>query len=167
LARVSYFYPLSGTFQKIYKKGGVGYGVEMSVLWRDCLEGYVTVDEFLKRGRVQEGSFKTTVKLFPLNVGFKYYFPFRYSQFYVGGGPLLLALRVHNETNLVTEKISREDLGFTVKFGNAFRIKEALFDLFVEYSYQKMRFTGNDDFVQWHKVDLSHFKAGLAVGVQF
>lgn len=167
VGRVSYVYPLGSVFQEIYSKGGFAYGAEWSILWKNCLEGYVSLEDFTKRGKTKEGGYHTTVKLYPLNVGVKYYFPFRFWQFYVGGGPLLLGLRVKNETNLVMKRISREDLGATIKFGNAFRIKEALFDIFVEYSYQKMRFTGDDGFELWHTVDLSHIKVGIAAGVQF
>lgn len=167
VGRIAYFYPLGGTFQQIYKKGGVGYGGEVSVVWRNCLEGYLSLEDFTKRGHTRVGNYKTTVKLYPLNAGLKYYFPFQNWQFYVGGGPLLLGLAVKNETNLVQKSIWRSDLGFTVKVGNAFKVKEGLIDIFIEYSCQKMRFTGDDGFEVFHTVDLSHIKGGVAVGVQF
>ncbi|MBX7067422.1 MAG: hypothetical protein K1X28_09340 [Parachlamydiales bacterium] len=165
----AYFLPTNDIYKKIYSHGSGIYGLEMSVhAWQE-LYAWTSVSYFSKGGRsIGEGD-KTELKLVPIGVGLKYFFPIGCWDIYLSGGILASYLHLHDYSPFVIQSNSKWTVGGTGKIGVLWNLAQYFFiDAFSSYSYMKFDFDStHGGKIVPHDVNLSGWSFGGAFGFRF
>jgi hypothetical protein len=156
--RVSYFYPFSHLFRKIYNDGGVDYGLEVSKKIYCDIYGWAGLDWFYKRGHSDGLHNKTSIRLNTGTFGLKYMYtlPFFDSlrgsipllqcvRSYIGLGAAYSKLRIWNHSHFVRERVNKYVWGGILKTGFQIDLGCGVFlDIFSDYTYQPVDFKGKN-----------------------
>jgi len=167
----AYFLATNSIFRKIYDNGGALYGPEITFKIFRNIYGFASVD-FLQKSGKSIGLFSPTkVGLIPLGIGFKYFVPFCYGDFYVGLGFQPTYLHTKDCSSYVIAKRSKWGFGGIVKIGTYFNLPHNfLVDVFIDYSPVKVPFHNNQaptGHVVPRKADISGNIFGIGIGHHF
>ncbi len=138
--RISQFYPNSSDMRELFGDG-VNFQLTGSCplcdgpdRWLDGVNLWAAVDYFSKSGRSIGLDEKTTLRMVPLTLGLKCFFPLN---FYAAGGLKYYFVRTHNDSDFVKKTVKIKGLGAVVETGfitplcNGF-----LLDVFMSYSFK-------------------------------
>lgn len=165
----AYYLPTNQIFKQIYGHGGGIYGLEMSVRTWQELYAWTSISYFSKDGRsIGEGD-KTELKLVPIGVGLKYFFPIGCWDIYLSGGVLASYLHLQDYSPFVIKSTSKWTVGGTGKIGVMWNFAEYFFiDAFTSYSYMKFDFDStHGGKIIPHNANLSGWAFGGAFGFRF
>ena len=141
--RPSYFYPISSDFRDIFHDGGVNYQITGSFPVYKGLSVYGAVDYFSKSSHTGTFHNKTSLRLVPLTLGLKYFFPSLGASipvnFYLAGGMKYYFVHTHNNgtPGIVRQTVNKNGMGGTVETGfiTTF-VKHLVLDIFASYSFR-------------------------------
>lgn len=162
------FIPTSHLFKKIYHSSGM-VGGELSGSLYGNLYGWFSVDWFSKRGHSLIGHSDTKVNYLPLGFGLKYFVPFCYGNWYIGGGAVAARIHTHDFSPFVAPTYSKWGWGGIAKVGALFDIYCSTFlDLFLNYSAVSAHSSDtNHGTVVPHKVKVHGVILGAGLGYRF
>jgi opacity protein-like surface antigen len=155
--KAHYFSPSEEAFRDIYG-GGIMYGGEASIaVWKE-VEVWFGVSFFSKKGELAFTKEETKVKIAPLGAGVRYSYPVNEKISIYGG--LGINYYSYKEENPLGE-VSKGGLGPVVKAGGLMKVtKEFIVDVYVDYSYCKMK---PADF----NINVGGIEAGIGLGYRF
>lgn len=151
-------------------RGEVGYR-----FWKPLIV-FVDGGYFQKEGQAVGGSLKTEIKVASLTLGLKaiYYFHDMIAG-YVGAGPRLFMVAIHNHSAYIRGK--DEAFGIGGGFDAGFWIfpfyrfcnfsKNVFLDLFADYSLKTMKIESDDAASDNSNVNIDSLTIGLGLGIRF
>jgi hypothetical protein len=159
--RAAAFFPSSNLFRKIYGNMSGDYQLEAATQICPHLDSWVNIDGYSKKGRSVGFSDPTRVSIANLSVGIK--LPYQIHEkfiIYIGIGPSLSWIFIHNKFHDYHQKKIQMVLGGIIKSGINYFINSNLFlDLFLDYLYQPAHFE--------RTVDIGGIKTGVGLGYRF
>lgn len=179
--RSSYFSPHSSNFRKFFHNGGANYQLTASApvcfqnesAWARGINLWAGVDYFSKTGKSSGFGEKTEIRLAPLTLGLKYFFPSFGCEnpfnFYAAGGMKYYFLRNRNHSHHVQRKINRSGMGGVLEVGCITLIQDHLIlDLFTSYSFKTFRAPSSKDLsIKTSGLNVSGLNVGAGIGYQF
>jgi len=155
--KAHYFSPSEEAFRDIYG-GGIMYGGEVSIgVWKE-VEVWFGVSFFFKKGELAFTKEETEVKIVPFGAGVRYSHPVNEKINIYGG--LGINYYSFKEENPLGE-VSKGGLGPVMRAGGLVRVtKEFIVDVYVDYSYCKMK---PADF----NINVGGIEAGIGLGYRF
>lgn len=159
--RAAAFYPTSSLFRKIYGDLLPSFQMEVNTPFGDRLDIWTNFEWVSQRGDSDGFNKPTSMHLATLGIGIKYLYPIRewYSA-YLGLGPCIAEIALHNQTSCERTKVSRTAFGVIVKSGLLFQLNSNYFaDFFLDYVYLASPFKT--------RADLGGVKLGAGLGVKF
>jgi hypothetical protein len=136
----AYFLPTDHNFRHIYG-GGALFGPEVTFEFFNQVYGFMSIDFLQKDGFSLGGCFPTQITLVPIGMGFKYFVPFCYGDFYVGIGLQSTVVQITNCSPNVLPEQSQWGFGGIAKIGTIFDLPCNLFiDIFIDYSFLSVSF---------------------------
>ncbi len=158
--RWSSFFPVSKRFREIYGHRISDFQIEISRDIEGPYSGWVNFDWLTKQRHVG-GCCRTRVRLRQISFGLKWAYPFLdCMDAYLGFGPSLGKITLHNKSCCVRQRKSKYLIGLMVKSGVRCYISEEIFiDFFVDYLLQRVHFD--------HHLEVGGLKAGIGFGVRF
>lgn len=134
------FFPTNSCVKKIYGKGAVLYGPEVTAQLCDTQwYGFASVDFLSKKGHSIGLCERTKMSVALLAFGAKYFVPFCYGDFYVGLGFSPVHLKTRNCSLFVAPTTSKWGFGGVAKVGAYFDLRCNYFlDLFIDYNFTKV-----------------------------
>lgn len=172
LYRMGYFHPFDGVFRKIYHPG-ISYQVEFDALFFQKMLFFSNLDYFPRSGhsiRSQGAGDTTELRLAGFSAGLGYYQPFGYKfAWYVGIGPKIFYLDMHDKAPFVFRHVQEFVFGFQAKTG--FRrefTRHIIGDVFVDYSYGYLHYKFNpSELITRYSINIGGLAAGGAIGFSF
>lgn len=137
----AYFLPIDCTFKSIYNHGSALYGPELTIQAVDDKPWYIftSFDYFEKKGGRSIGfETPTSVKLLPVALGLKYFFPTYCNRgdFYVGLGFQAINIRTKDCSPFVIPSYARWGFGGIAKAGIYwYAPHNIVIDMFIDYSF--------------------------------
>ncbi len=177
--RASYFYPDNSEFRKLFDSGGVDYQLTATVPvcrgqneWLNGINVWLCVDYFSKTAHSKELDNKIKIRMVPITLGIKYYFPFCFLypfDFYVAAGMKYYSLHTHNDSPCVRQTINRGGLGGVLEIGTLFNYSENfLVDIFASYSCRSFSAqSGKNPAVKAKGLNVSGFNFGGGIGYYY
>lgn len=155
------FFPASKRFREVYGHAGANYQIEASTKVNSSLEAWVNLDWYMRNHHIIQ-SCSSRVKIANFSLGLKYVHTFTdYLDGYLGLGPSLGWLSIHNRSWFMSQRRSRFALGAVFKGGLRLYVTKNLFlDLFADYLAERVHFNN-------HHVQIGGLKTGVGVGVRF
>ncbi len=177
-ARVAYFHPNSDKVRKIYSEGWPEYQLELSKGFCQNWQAWAGVAWSSKKGRSLGLHDETRLRLLPISLGVKYLWcVYPDTKFYLGAGVCYSMLHIKDHSPFVHEKVSKNAFGGIVQSGLYYDINCMFFvNVFFDYYFQRFDFSnrhhsgsgsGSSSFVERHNADLSGYKTGAGIGVNF
>lgn len=179
--RVSYFYPQSREFRKMFHNGVADFQLTGTLPvfacacseWLRGLNLWGAADYFTRKGYSHGCHDKTRITLVPLTLGGKYFFP-SYGKiiplnFYAASGMKYYFLRNHNHSDEVRKKIYRRGIGAVIELGVIATIADSfIFDVFASYSFKTFgRKSYSNPAVEYRGLKVSGFNIGAGIGYKF
>lgn len=164
------FVPTDCTVRDIYGHGAALFGPEATVqlCHNKRWYGFANIDFLTKRGHSIGLCEPTRMQLVPLAFGIKYFTPFCYGDFYLGLGFQAANLITINCSNFVAQNTSKWGFGGIAKLGAYIDLPRCFFiDLFIDYSFVKIKCDRCSDSVVLPKVNLSGVILGAGLGYRF
>lgn len=167
--KVAGFFPTNSCVKKIYGKGAVLYGPEVTAqLCNTQWYGFASVDFLSKEGHSIGLCERTKMSVALLALGAKYFVPFCYGDFYVGLGFSPLHLKTRNCSPFVAPTTSKWGFGGIAKVGAYFDLPCNYFlDLFIDYNFAKVSCQNCFASVIPLKAKLNGVIVGLGLGYRF
>ncbi len=177
--RLSYFYPASSEFREIFHDGGVNYQLTSTLpicsgqnFWLDGIHLWTAVDYFSKAGNSMGLGDKTHIRIVPLTLGLKYFFPCLEQtpgNFYAAGGMKYYFVHTHNSLDSVQKVVDRNGMGGVIEAGFITPIVDhLLLDLFVAYSFKSFGAPAiSNPSVEATGMKVGGTNIGAGVGYQF
>lgn len=164
----SAFIPTSNLFKHIYHTSGM-VGAELTVELYKNMYGWFSVDYLSKSGHSLIGNSDTKVRYLPLGFGLKYFLPFCYGDWYVGGGAVAARIHTHDYSPFVAPTYTKWGVGGIAKVGVLFDIFCSSFiDIFVNYSAVNAHSSNtNGGLVVPHKVKVHGVIVGAGLGYRW
>lgn len=177
--RTSYFYPSSSDFRDIFR-GGINYQLTGTIpvydgpdVWARGINLWGGIDYFSKDGHSTALDDRTSVRIVPLTLGVKYFFPAVAPDlpihFYAAGGMKYYFVHTHNDSDMVTRTINRNGMGGVLEGGLITTFdNQLLMDVFLSYSFKSFGAPSiSNPAVEGVEMDVSGFNVGVGVGYQF
>lgn len=175
---VAYFRPTDDKVRKIYSDAWANYQFELSrTLFNSNWAAWGSVDwsgangEALYIGSQPVSKDKTNLWILPLSFGLQYYLPVDRlnGRFYLGGGASVAFVRITDDHDHVKKNLSKNGAwGGILKSGFQYFFCNSLFlDVFMNYSFQKVRFSNEHTNVQTSDAHLDGLKIGAGLGLCF
>lgn len=170
--RAAYLHPTSSQVRKIYGNGWADYQLELATNILPNWQVWGGVSGFGKKGHSIGLEDRTHLRLIPVSLGLKYLFNCGQDlDFYVGGGLCYSFLNIKDKSPVFDEHISKRAFGFVLQSGVYYYFYECFFvNLFADYYFQRFHLGHNNSessYTEWNDLDMSAFKAGLGIGIQF
>jgi len=178
--RVSYFRPVSSEFRETFHDGGAGYQLTSTLpiycgpkAWGRGINLWTALDYFSKKGHSIGLDDGTSIRIVPLTLGLKYFFPSVGCRvpvnFYAGAGMKYYFVHTHNDSDLVQKNINRNGMGGIVEAGFIAPIAHHfLLDLFVSYSMKTFGATSTSiPSVEGTGMKVGGLNVGAGIGYQF
>lgn len=177
----SYFLPQSETLRDIYG-GGVNYHATLSQKVYKHLDLWAGFNYFDKNGHSLGAHQRTNIKIIPLNVGLKYFFPVHFEHvnihfctidhinidFYINGAFKYYFLRIHDHSSFVKGHSNQDGFGFVFGVGSYIHLYKRMFLNFsIDYSSKQFVDFHYKRHTLSHSIDLSGWDFGGGIGVQF
>ena len=159
--RVAAFYPTSHLFREIYSDCLAAYEVEAGKAFWNNYEIWGDVSWLSAEGHTKTFHNKTRFRNTNFSLGGKYLWDLcDCTQLYFGLGINAAYVHVHNDSHHVKRNVHKNGVGGVVKLGiYAEPIDHLLFELFVDYLYQRIHFERH--------VEIGGFKFGGGIGLIF
>lgn len=167
-----YFFLQDSDMKKFFGSGGFTFRTELGyqfwgpfIVWLDG--GY-----YQETGEALGGSQELKIKLGTATLGLKviHYFTKRLAA-YVGAGPRLFLLLLHNDSPFVRGDDNQIGIGAGFDWGVWFfpikSWKNVYLELFGDYSWKKMRVDEDEISSIDYDVDISGFSVGAGIGIRF
>ena len=165
-AKGAYFYPTSSLFRKIYHEGAV-WGAEASFQTAGQIYTWASGSFFTKTGHSMGLNDPTRIAFYPFGAGFKYLYPVKFMDFYVGAGGLGTYMQIHDHSPGIVNKTCGWGGGGILKGGLLFNCRNGLFfDLFTDYSFLYVPVAKHAAF-ETQTANLSGWSGGAAIGYRF
>lgn len=132
------FLPVDCDYRNIYGTASVFYNPEFTLQVVEEKPWYIFMSAAYtsKEGNSIGFCTPTKVEIIPLGLGLKYFFPFRYGNFYLGLGWQPAYLRTFNCSDFVARNTAKWGQGGIGKFGVYFDLPHNFrIDLFADYSF--------------------------------
>lgn len=178
--RMSYFYPSSSSFRKIFNHAKVNYELTSTIplhlercAWTQQMNLWTAIDYFSCRGESTVLHDKSHMRIIPITIGLKYFYPLPCQQmplnFYLAGGMKYYFVHTHNHSEQVIKTIDRKGIGSVLEMGFFTRIKNHLvLDLFVSYSFKSFGAPSHSTpDVKMTGLNISGVNIGGGIGYQF
>ncbi len=164
----AYFLPTGNVFNKIYHNAAI-FGPEVTFAIHNDWYGFASADFLSTKGRSINFHNRTTVTLIDVAVGFKYFVPFRYGNFYAGLGVLPTQVHTRDHSPFVIPKRTKWGCGGIGKMGAYFDLPQCfVINIFFEYSFVNISFKHHFNAItQSHKANLNGCRFGAGLGYQF
>jgi hypothetical protein len=172
-ARINCFSPESRKVRAIYGQKWADYQLQFNYTYDEQWTLFTAINGFSRKGHsLGYQSHKTRLRLLPLSLGVEYSFKLiPCLDYYVGAGASYSFLRIHDHSHFVHEHIYKNAFGGIFKTGVKYFLDRRVFiDLGVDYFYQHFHFKthhDSDHYVKRHSLNMSAFKAGLGLGINF
>lgn len=160
-----YFVFTDAKMRKIYNQGGFDIQVSGSYPVWSCLEVYGSIGYLKCSGKSLNDHQKTSIWEIPVSLGIKPVFRISSKlHYYFAIGPRYFYIHQHNDSAYVKRNQGRNGLGMFVNTGfNYVLCNNLFFDVFMEYSYEKMRLhsSKNRDYTRNIQVGRVSFEGGM------
>jgi len=146
--RPSYFYPISKEIREAFHNGGINYQITGQFplyygkdAWLQGINVWAAVDYFSRDGRTSGLNNKTKLRIIPLTLGLKFFFPplgtVAPVNFYLGTGMKYFFVHNYTDSDFVKRNIDVNGMGGVVETGFTTTVVEHLvFDVFGSYSFR-------------------------------
>ena len=146
--RASYYYPTSKGIREAFDNGGVNYQITGSFPvyyganpWIRGINIWGAIDYFSKEGRTSGLNNKTRLRIVPLTLGLKYFFPAIGTtapvNFYIGSGMKYFFIYNYTDSDYVKRNLYANGMGGVVETGFTTTVmKHLVFDVFASYSFK-------------------------------
>jgi len=163
------FFFSNSKMRKIYNNPGAEVQVVGTYPILDWVHAYGSVGYQRTNGKSTGDHQRTFISKIPVNLGFKAIYSIcPITRCYIALGPRYFYLHQHNESRYVNRNICRNGLGGFVNTGISFFPKEnLLLDLFLEYSYEKIRPHSSKTAVYRRNIQVGGITIGAGVGHVF
>jgi len=163
---VTYFYPQSHLFRKIYG-GCANYHVTFSRKLSDHWDVWTGVNYFNKDGRSTHLHQRTNIKIIPISLGLKRLFPTHFNWadivFYINGGFKYYFVKIHDRSDFVRQHTNRGGLGGVFGAGSyIYFAKHWYLNTFIDYSFKRFH-----NVPQHHVLDVGGWDFGGGIGCSF
>ena len=179
-ARASYFYPTAKEFRNIYHNAGVDYQLTGSFpvyygndVWLQGLDVWAAVDYFHKTGHTTGLHDKTSIRIVPITLGLKYFFPALGTKipvnFYIASGMKYFFVHTHNDSSFLKKNVNKSGMGgvFEAGFTTTF-VKHLVLDVFAAYSLKTLSAPSiSKPVVETTSFNISNLNVGLGLGYKF
>jgi outer membrane protein W len=162
-ARASYFYPTAKEFP-------VYYGNDV---WLQGLDVWAAVDYFHKTGRTTGLHDKTSIRIVPITLGLKYFFPALGTKiqvnFYIASGMKYFFVHTHTDSSFLKKNVNKSGMGgvFEAGFTTTF-VKHLVLDVFAAYSLKTLSAPSiSKPVVETTSFNISNLNVGLGLGYKF
>lgn len=166
--RVGYYYPQSNLMRDIYQNGGVEFEFENTVLISRYIDLWANINYFQRDGRSLGLSDKTSVKLIPVSLGFKYlYACANYWNIYLGIGGSYTWARFHDQSSYVEKHPRKQAFGWVVKSGIIHYLQPCLYlNLFADY-YSTSIAGVHQNGVEGTACNVGGLRTGVGIGTSY
>jgi len=146
--RPSYFYPISKGIRQAFHNGGVNYQITGAFpvyygnnAWLQGLDVWAAVDYFSREGRTSGLGNKTRLRIVPLTLGLKYFFPDLGTvapvNFYVASGMKYFFVYNYTDSDYAQKNVYANGMGGVVETGFTSTVmKHLVLDIFASYSFR-------------------------------
>lgn len=167
-----YYYFTDSSMREFFNKGGFTIRGETGYRFWKPFTVWLDAGYFEKKGHALGRDDHTKIMLGTFTIGLKTIFDLAdWLSFYAGAGPRLFLLKMHNETPFI-RSIDNE-----INFGGGFQggfwlypipcYRPFFLDLFVDYSWKKMRIHECELSSANFDLDVSGISAGVGLGIKF
>jgi hypothetical protein len=159
--RVAAFHPDSHLYRKIYHEWVPDYQIEVNKYLFQNFYGWANISYHETNGHSIGLHDHTSLREFPIGVGFKYFYPFSPNKaVYAGLGLQFSFLNVKNNSHCIRRHVNKQEFGGVLKTGFRMNFHEYLYlDIFGDYIYQKFHTNG--------EVNTGGIKLGAGLGRYF
>lgn len=179
--RPSYFYPISKGIREAFHNGGINYQITGQFpvycgknAWLQGMNVWAGVDYFSRDGRTSALNNKTRLRIVPLTLGLKFFFPAIGSvapvNFYIGSGMKYFFVYNYTDSDYVKRNIYAHGMGGVVETGFTTTVIEHLvFDVFASYSFKTFQAPSLSKYpaVEPTSMNISGVNIGGGIGYKF
>lgn len=165
----SYFFFLENPMKQIYTDGAFQIQGSASVPMSNYLDMYGSIGYRNASGHALSTGEKTNLKVIPFDIGVKPILRLgkRFYSFFTIG-PRFFSFIQHNKSPYVDRKIHDTGVGFFVNTGINIQLKQILFGIFGEYSYEKKTvFSNIKNVFSNGNTQIGGFAFGISIGYAF
>lgn len=169
--RAAYFHPSSDIVRQIYGNGIADLAFEGSKRISNHVHFWGAVDWLSKEGCSLCCSEKkpTSLLFVPISIGLNFMYPVTdYANVYIGAGPVVSYVRMHDKYPYVQQFVKDWNLGGVFKIGTHLEWRRVCLDFFIDYLSQRFKFCGcicNN--VLRRDLSMSGVKFGAGIGFSF
>jgi hypothetical protein len=168
----AYYYLTDSNMRRFFDDGGFTFRIETNYKFSKYFAIWLDGGYFQKEGNAFSGPYDYKLKLGTVTLGLKAIYNFNdYIATYVGAGPRLFMLLMHNSSPHVRSEDNQVGIGGG--FDGGFLIypfkssPNFYFDLFADYSCKNMSLEEDEISSKDFNVDVSGVTLGLGIGVRF
>lgn len=168
-ARAGYYYLMDKTARKIYQNGMPEYQIEAAFLYYNPWVIWVNGGYMTQKGHSIGLDNPTRMWMVPVAIGAKYVFELECGfDAYLGLGATYSFLHTKDDSPYVHKYVKKNAFGGVARSGMRYKYCESWFvEGFIDYTYTKFNFRGNEDNIIRKNFDMSGFLFGAGIGCTF
>ena len=170
-ARLAAFCPSSSRFTQVYGSAAIDYELQVSKEMTSYIDSWAGVSALAKSGLSYasglpgvENSTRVWMETMDAGLNLKVYF-LRHLEAYAGLGAAYTFLHIHNNDPYLPRSFADNGWGFLSKLGFKYYYRHIIVDIFADYLYAPLHFSGTD--VSVSSMNIGGWKIGGGLGIRF